>query len=331
MKRLFIVSLAFLLSINLSFSASKKEKRLARIEKKQIRKESHLTAKIERKQAKLVKLTQLIEKLRKKKLKGKSVRRLKRKEEKLAKIKAWLSQFVQPTCPEGFVQIPANPSIGTDNDFCVMKYEASNDGENLPISLATNQPWTNVTPSEAKSACQSLGEGYDLISNEEWMTIAINIENVDANWSEGIVGEGCLKQGNNGLNTTCGYDSPMDPDYGEARNSKAMHTLNNGETVYDMAGNAREWVDYIEGTNQCVNGFYNLVDINCLDINTYMPEGIYSGDQGVGKAYLHNLGRTTARGGMWSSRTIAGVFALDFSSPAHFRNSASGFRCVYRD
>lgn len=48
------------------------------------------------------------------------------------------------TCPTGYIVVPGSQTYGT-NDFCVMKYEAKNDGNNNAISVADGLPWANIT------------------------------------------------------------------------------------------------------------------------------------------------------------------------------------------
>jgi len=51
-------------------------------------------------------------------------------------------------------------------------------------SRASGTPWINLTLNQAKTICESLGPGYSLISNQQWMAIAYNIESVVSNWSD---------------------------------------------------------------------------------------------------------------------------------------------------
>lgn len=94
------------------------------------------------------------------------------------------------SCPTNYVSVPKNLSY-VSSDFCVMKYEAkaetnaggSYDSDGLsvslgsykPASVATNLPWRSINRINARSECQSLGFGYDLISNAQWQTIARNV------------------------------------------------------------------------------------------------------------------------------------------------------------
>ncbi len=46
-------------------------------------------------------------------------------------------------CPTGFIPVPGSITYGT-SDFCVMKYEAKNDGSNNAASTAAGIPWVNI-------------------------------------------------------------------------------------------------------------------------------------------------------------------------------------------
>ena len=170
-------------------------------------------------------------------------------------------------CPANFIAVPKLTDY-TANSFCVMKYEAKNDGSGNPVSTEATTPWVNISQTEAFSACRTLNsEGndgdinsdanengtYALISNPEWMTIARNIELIDENWSGNAVGTGCLFKGNAGgdsLQDCAGLSAPY---YGSNatefgpnrdRDGAASLTLSNSEEIWDLSGNVSEWVDW---------------------------------------------------------------------------------------
>lgn len=126
-------------------------------------------------------------------------------------------------CPEGFIPVPHNTSVGTTKDFCVMKYEAKafntgtqtidSDGcnepscstigwgvyDHSPVSLPNGHPWRMISLTNADGACHKLNQPagtnkFDLISNKEWMTIARNAENESSNWTTSV-GYGLMARG----------------------------------------------------------------------------------------------------------------------------------------
>lgn len=157
------------------------------------------------------------------------------------------------SCATGYVAVP--PLEGyTDKAFCVMKYEAKEDTGGVPESVATGTPWVSIDQATAKSECNSVGTGYDLISNDEWQTLARNLELVAANWSGGTVG------GAGGMNTGHTDKNPNNTLAASADDSKACegtgqtcsdtawnsqrrtHKLSNGLVIWDFGGNVEELV-----------------------------------------------------------------------------------------
>lgn len=246
------------------------------------------------------------------------------------------------TCPSGFVPVTSNSSLGVDS-FCVMQYEAKNVG-GVPTSQPETSPWRSISANNAKSECTSLGTGYDLISNYEWMTIALNIESNPQNWTSGVVGNGCLRRGNNGLNDACGYDG-ANPEYGTSRNLKARSRLLNGSVIWDFAGNVAELTDWTAG------GSYDEAPANCdgawtevywktcsgISNDTFRPEnpaGVsgYNSDKGLGRMAVntYSTGGVIRRGGSYTGTVNSGAFSIQINQTTSWSNSEVGFRCVYR-
>ena len=189
------------------------------------------------------------------------------------------------TCPTGFVVVPGNPAYST-TDFCVMKYTAKNSGGTVAssndingdgsflsntytggtaVSTATDQPWTNISQTDAITASQTAGTGAHLLTENEWMTIAHNILLQPANWCDAD-GSNCgnapgtagkvLASGHNdsspnfplesstndaqacygtvtaNVNTACGADPST---------QKRTLTLSNGSVLWDLVGNVLHW------------------------------------------------------------------------------------------
>ena len=214
-------------------------------------------------------------------------------------------------CPTGYIAVPSNSDVGVDNDFCVMKYEAKNEGaattedatDDIPVSKPEESPFWGISQNDARSACKNLnsessdsdidndtgGDGtYALISNSEWMTIARNIENVDKNWTSGTVGTGCLFRGNVGATVPCqGVDSgynrgSFEPDFGLNRPDLAKLTLDNGAEIWDLSGNIVEFVDwnvaqedkaYVLADGSPINSFkeFTALDANIEDDDVMSP------------------------------------------------------------
>ena len=149
--------------------------------------------------------------------------------------------------PTGYVWVSGSGKFGTLPGFCVMKYEAKNDGSGNPVSQASGSPWVNIEQYTARQECRSLGDNYHLISEKEWMTIAENVMRQTSNWADGTIGSkasngGGLYLGNvapPASHSHLGYDGP-NPDSGTGRDTSARLQLSNGNTVWDLSGNVWE-------------------------------------------------------------------------------------------
>ncbi len=190
-------------------------------------------------------------------------------------------------CPIGFIPVPGNEVYGTTSGdyeykrgFCVAKYEmkVDQDGDGIGdinnscdvlasgirsnntagcaydnpgsqlVSSADGSPLTFLNRISANNACSSIGGGH-LITNNEWMTIARNIEQVSSNWSGNAIGSGYIYSGHNdtvpGVSLRAAIDD-FDGYYGTGNssssgaNQRRTLALANGEVVWDMSGNIPE-------------------------------------------------------------------------------------------
>lgn len=194
--------------------------------------------------------------------------------------------------PEYYVRIPADPDLGTTSDFYVCKYEmkiqgledgdreydASYQAECRPTGI----PWQWLNQDQARAACEALGEGYALMTNEEWMTMARSIERTASNWSDGQTHETGTSEARMNMGHTCrngswgtdcrsdgvaysgealpassndeescyGYfpvageeEAPSVDENGWNLYRRTFH-LETGEVLWDVSGNVWEWVDW---------------------------------------------------------------------------------------
>jgi formylglycine-generating enzyme required for sulfatase activity len=292
-------------------------------------------------------------------------------------------------CPEGYIPVPGNSKFST-HDFCMMKYEAKAlkadtlelnlDGCNnvacttngwasifhpidnpngyRPVSVPEGKPWRRIHQNHARSACENLGNKYALTSNQEWMSVAESIEKNPLNWSSGIVSEGTLSGGHSDNNPSMPCDAfvaNVETDcvtQGADIQQNRTHTLLNGETIWDMAGNAWEWTDwfitpafkaYITSDGQPVltwREFSNLL-ANGVNVgpNDSMPIFMWSPfDQSLHGG--HRIGRYRAgnntggggalRGGRWDQHSDTGVYTLSLNVGATSTDHYVGFRCSFR-
>jgi hypothetical protein len=173
-------------------------------------------------------------------------------------------------CPSGYVPVPqfTLPDGTFVPGFCVMQFEAQDDGNKVAVAKTSGTPWTNVTWRQAVTACQAAGAR--LIAENEWLSIAHQATTVAANWTGGAVGVGQLFSGSNDNNPAGPLNAPAtaaDDCYTGTNDSTAAPgdsaysyfasntvntspyagqcrtlTLPNGQVIWDLAGSLSEWV-----------------------------------------------------------------------------------------
>jgi len=239
-------------------------------------------------------------------------------------------------CPSNWVKVPGNTLYNT-RTFCVMQYEAKNDGTNKPVSQANGTPWVNISQIDAKAKCQSIGA--HLVTEDEWLTIVRNIELQPTNWSSGQIGSGYIPRGNSDSSAAMDGTDPL-----TGANQRTL-TLSNGAIIWDIAGNVWEWTDAtILGRDQpkCVanpTGFgwceySGLVSYGALSPERLLPlNSSWNTTQGYGRIYSSGAPNNPntfvfLRGGYGYNGTSAGVLALCLDSGTSNPNSGIGFRCA---
>lgn len=275
-----------------------------------------------------------------------------------------ISIEVHIACPVNYVRIPHNNAFDTSTDFCVSKYEMKNvNGE--AVSQASGFPWVSQNQTNSINLCKNLGSHYDLISNQEWMTIARNIELVDSNWSSNIAGVDVLARGHSDTgpahsleaseNDRDGYFNTNNNEQEEGNSGweqKRTHTLSTGDVIWDLAGNVYEWVNWnitpAKKAFASAVGFPNGTFQQWRDVNMLVGENIddqmlpktwassffssLDTSNGLGAYYagLNSNGGAAVRGGFWSNTHNAGIFTLATHLSSASVSSQLGFRCVYR-
>ncbi len=270
-------------------------------------------------------------------------------------LAALITIVTDANCPTNYVPVPHNNAVGTTVDFCVAKYEmkcntASGTGcSGSPISQAANQPWVSITQANAKAACAGIGTQYHLITNAEWMTIARNIEATAANWSSGTVNTGALNRGHsdNGPANTLAAGTDDSPCSGTGdtcsttvfHDQRRTHVLSNGQVVWDLAGNAKEFIDWILVTDRAGTISNNYEEINTTAPTTSMPANTFKSNNvglletnGVGAYWRDANGSNgyAARGGHFANGTKSGVYHLDFEPSSTYTDLKVAFRCAYQ-
>lgn len=260
-------------------------------------------------------------------------------------------------CPDGYIGVPKLSGF-TSTSFCAMKYEAKiQSGKTLPRlytneiikaeALANGQLIQRVTEANAIKFCQENGQGYDLINNKEWQTIARYIEQEPVNWSKGDLSIGADNRLNIG-NIAGIKEQSSDSDINDKKWSpnKRTHKLTNTEYIWDFAGNIAEIVRHdITGLhdnrpssgNPYTGYVYQIGDklLNSLK-DLFGPDRDYTIIErdrtrsfgGLGYIQANRFDGGLLRGGFNNKRT-AGIFSADTSFRTDRVRPKTGFRCVY--
>ncbi len=248
------------------------------------------------------------------------------------------------TFPSGWVKVPGNSTFGT-GDFYVMQYEAKNNGSGMPISQSAGFPWVNIAQSvdtpNASSTCALLGTGFHLITNNEWQTIAWNLENNPVNWSGGVVGSGYMSLGNSDSSASQDGSSVYGTGYSDFAHLRTQQ-LSTGATIWDVAGNAWDWTsDSITGANQPSTAspgfawreFTAITTWGTMSQQTVGPvNNTWNSAKNIGEIYSDGTPTNSTvygfmRGGSWAYGGL-GVDTLALGNTIYAMDSRIGFRCA---
>jgi len=188
-------------------------------------------------------------------------------------------------CDDGLVWVPGSAKYGTLPGFCVMK--------DL-MESAPGIPQTSVSQGQAQYACQSLGAGYHLISENEWLTIAENI--LAANNDLGAASSSLVLTNDNAINNLTGTISQW---------------TNQNVTAAGLPVTPAKdaWFEYGEVSDY--KGLNIAPDYYLTDATNH-----------IGKIYI---GSATGLKGF--VRGGAGIYSLDLSKAPDEASENIGFRC----
>ncbi len=280
------------------------------------------------------------------------------------------------TCPTWYVFVPNDWNF-TTQDFCVAKYEMKiqwNDiwtttynSSMVAESRASWTPWVSITQPNAIIACNNLWTWYHLITNNEWMTIARNIEANSGNWANwtiwSIVSAGWwLYRWNVNLNdsASCWISTVLDwntawTNCDVSWRNKRKLILSNWNEIWDISWNVWE---HVNGTNNISSTTWEVSDWNACSVNNryswnslndgsasctftnttptyyskanHWPAWDYNANNWVWRLYSStSTNRIFIRGGIWHITTYAGVFTLNLNYDSSYASTLLGFRCAF--
>ncbi|RFP32452.1 hypothetical protein [Duganella sp. BJB476] len=222
-----------------------------------------------------------------------------------------------------FVTVPAVtfPDGSIESSFQVATYLTSKGEDGAATISASTAPWVKINYHDAVAA--AAGAGLALITERQYLALAIDIASVAVNWTGGAVHEGNLKQGlRNGDFDEAQAGDVVPDDADEDR----WFTLSNGERICDVAGNAYSWVfDNVQGDEKGL-----IKDEFQADSLSIAAAPFPSMKRGMGwrpSAGDGWSGNALIRGGYWLDGGVAGVFLLGYAHPRDSYGDV-GFRCT---
>ena len=258
---------------------------------------------------------------------------------------------------DSWTAVLGDPDYGTE-DFCVMKYEAK-DNSGVPESVPAGTPWASINQQDARTECASLGLGYHLISNDEWMTLTSNAAGNVSNWSGSSVGSGFLNRGHTDgdpFQACDGYKEYVDTDCADSGSEakfteKRTNNLLDGSVVWDLGGNVSEWTSYFNDSDKPYDADdggpvmdfreYTQIDtgFTTMPLSYLVPTNSvksfwndsWTSSENIGKYYAgaNGSGGALMRGGSWASgATESGLFYANSHSGPMVTAPGIGFRCV---
>jgi formylglycine-generating enzyme required for sulfatase activity len=226
-----------------------------------------------------------------------------------------------------------------------MQYEAKNVG-GVATSQASGTPWVSINLTQAQSYCKAIGA--HLINNAEWMAIARDAESVSSNWNGSVMYRGHTDNVPASALASDGIDSYYGTGQSYPSEQRRTLTLSNGRTIWDIAGNVWEWVDYTILTTEMPTPRTGWLEFNQITNwstnlgydNVGPKDKSKTGSNGVGRIYADpdtsysnnspydNTVHAFIRGGCWDNGADAGAFALNLNNSPANTNTNIGFRCA---
>lgn len=237
-------------------------------------------------------------------------------------------EFIASVCPENFQMVDYGSS-----SFCVAQFEAKRAAGKVQI-IPQQPPLEVSTWQEADSVCKELGEGFSVITNDQWQILSNTIAGIAQNWDSQVVGSGSLKVGNVDYNKSEAVDL-SNSCYPRAANCAARlqrsMLLPNGKLIWDLAGNLPEHVKVIDASadpgheGQVIalqgNSFFSPSVSGITSCASDYQAGCH-----LGTVEGSNSFSSYMRGAGFSSLTNkSGLFSVKRISTA-----AGGARCTYK-
>ncbi len=199
-------------------------------------------------------------------------------------------------CEDGFVWVPGSAKYGTLPGFCVQADLMKDELDQIK---------TNISQGEAQIACQTLGTGYHLIGENEWLTIAENIlQNPDNDSDTNIAG---MQLATTSISYKLNNDNLINNLVGEVGEWTNKNVTVAGLPVTPLADNWFEYSDVSDYKGLDIAPDYYLTDV----------------DNNIGKIYVGSTSGLKA-----FVRGSTGIYGLDLSHSPSEQSTNIGFRCA---
>ena len=153
-----------------------------------------------------------------------------------------------------------NNALGEGDGFWIGKWQASNNGSDIPQSKSGVNLWSNITRDNAINACKIKGKKFGIVTNREWISIVrwcdhhgIHVKgNIYGNQTNNLDGDyTTLNQCGGGYIVYDEYDYEKEEEkkYYYVTGNTIPDTWNhNGKSngIHNMVGNAWDFIDGME-------------------------------------------------------------------------------------
>jgi formylglycine-generating enzyme required for sulfatase activity len=225
------------------------------------------------------------------------------------------------------------------NDFYVMKYEASRQGNATsglgyePVSRENHVPWVQISQNEAIDKCRQAG--FNLPSNRQWQAATMAEIGNESTQPLGNTNDGSDSDGDSGTG-----DSTSPNWISRTLTGSGPDTWANTIGVHDLNGNVWEWTSTTVGEDESSPIFHNGTNGHVTGWNaeyagpTDESSHLGSSDSDFGGDYYwsnsnENSARAVLRGGGAGSGAGAGVFSLNLRYAPSTSGRGFGFRCSF--
>jgi len=281
----------------------------------------------------------------------------------------------QKDCPTWYIPVPWNMDFWQPA-FCVAKYEMSYADSywdtlstawnmfntvsytwaKIPASMTWKFPIAGITQQQAIDSCKSIWSWYHLITNNEWMSIARNIEQQPVNWSNWITWSWYIYTWVSNSSQWC-YDvtfylytslvrvwvTKTWPWFGNTScDNKRKLTLSNWEKIWDLSWNVQEhvnkantidWVNYNLWTNPTLwnaNGGWGVRWNTLITINRLLYWPLLDNLDVQNWVWFIFQGNWVEfiRGGNSYYGADDGIYQLNLLQSSDYSNGLVGFRCA---